>query len=383
MMQGRRRLLQFGLGMAVVPLLRMAEAGNDTSAAAGLTRAENFAHSGMKGFALGGVTKKDVAYFDALAATGARLGRVFFPFRKCASCTQFGRAANDIAAFRQILDWSGERGLRLVVVADFDEVDKATFWSNEALRDSMVDNWRWFARTFGNHPVLAGLDLLNEPNPPWTGGTLAGAHASWRPLAARAIAAIRAEGVTLPIVYEGVAGSGSLGLRDFQPFADRQIVYSIHHYVPHDITHQHVAPAWSRTIPYPAGPEWQLGGWDAELGPGPWNRQRMEKDLRDVIAFQRRYKVPIYVGEFSCVRWAPDGSRQRFIADCLDIYRKYGWSWTYHEFRGWPGWDAEIDSEVRGDDLTAHTLRTPDAPVMKLLREAMTTPRTSVVASPS
>lgn len=362
----RRHLLQLGLGMALSPLLPVASA-----TALKKTNAESFAHGGMKGFALGGVTKKDAAYFDALAATGANLGRVFFPFRKCKSCTQFGRAPNDVAAFRHILEWSRERGLQLVVVADFDDVDKAAFWNTPSLRESVVDNWRWFARTFGNDPVLAGLDLLNEPNPPWPSGRIAEAHESWRPLAAQAIAAIRAEGVELPIVYEGVAGGSSQGLREFQPFEDRQIVYSIHHYIPHDITHQHVSPNWSRTIPYPAGPEWQLGKWDAELGAGAWDRQRMEKDLRDAITFQRRHKVPLYVGEFSCVRWAPNGSRLRYIADCLDIYRKHGWSWSYHEFRGWPGWDAEIDSESRAE--TAE-VRTADAPVMKLLRTTIAEP---------
>jgi len=117
--------------------------------------------------------------------------------------------------------------------------------------------------------ALAGLDLMNEPNPPRSTGKLAEAHALWRPLAEAAIVGIRAAGVSLPIIYEGVGGGQAIGLRDFEPFRDRQVVYSIHLYTPHDITHQKVGPAWPRTIPYPAEPEWQLK--DSVLEAGGWN----------------------------------------------------------------------------------------------------------------
>ena len=85
-----------------------------------------------------------------------------------------------------------------------------------------------------------------------------------------------------------------------------------------------------------------------------------------MVEFQTRHDVPIYVGEFSCVRWAPNASAQRWVADCLALFTKFSWSWTYHEFRGWPGWDAEIDSA----DPSAST-RSIDAPVMHSLRRVM------------
>lgn len=353
----RRRVIQLVVGAAIFPALSWAAELRGV-----LATAASFANGRLKGFAIGPVGKRgsDVAYFDALAATGANVGRVFFPFRKCQNCEQWGRNADDIAALRQILDWCRKRGIQLVVAGDFEGTEMPSFWHNNALRSSFVANWKWFAGAFQNDPAIAGLDLMNEPNPPWPSGKVAEAHALWRPLAEQSIAAIREAGVTLPIIYEGVGGGQAIGLREFLPFSDPQVVYSIHLYTPHAITHQHVGSAWPQTIPYPAGAEWQLG--DVVAGIGAWDRSRLELSLRDVITFQRRFQVPIYVGEFSCVRWAPNGSVQRYIADCLAIFRQFGWSWSYHEFRGWSGWDAEIASEV-----SSVTARSPDAPVYKLL----------------
>ena len=357
----RRRLLHWGTAAALAP---MAITGRAT-ARPGVTQADDFRGGALKGFVLGGV-ERDVALLDAMARLGARLARVFFPLRRCRDCKQFGRADNDVQALRRLLDRAAALGMRLVVVGSFDGIDATAFWTDAELRASFVENWAWFARTFGNHPGLGGLDLMNEPNPPWPSGDIGQAQAAWHPLARAAMGAIRAAESRVPIVFEPVAGGSTLGMRGLRPFADRNVVYSIHFYTPHDITHQQVSAPWQRVIPYPAGTEWKLGRWDAELGVSRIDGLRLERELRHVVEFQTRHDVPIYVGEFSCVRWAPNASAQRWVADCLALFTKFSWSWTYHEFRGWPGWDAEIDST----DPSAST-RTIDAPVMQSLRRAM------------
>lgn len=354
----RRRLVQWAAATALVP--RCLSAAPTTTA-----HANDFRAGAFKGFVLGGV-ERDVVLLDSMAALGANLARVFFPLRRCRDCKQFGRAENDTHALRTLLDRAALLGMRLVVVGSFDGIEQATFWTDPELRASFVENWRWFARTFGDHPGLAGLDLMNEPNPPWPSGDIGQAQSAWHPLAQAAIAAIRDTGSSTPIVFEPVAGGNALGLRGMRPFADHNVVYSIHFYTPHDITHQRVSVPWPRVIPYPAGAEWGLGRWDAELGVSRIDGARLERELRLVVEFQARHDAPIYVGEFSCVRWAPNGSAQRWVADCLALFTKYSWSWTYHEFRGWPGWDAEIDSA----DPSAST-RSIDAPVMHRLRRAM------------
>ena len=358
---GRRDLLRWGCVAASAPFALSAAAAART----GVARADDFRGGALMGFVLGGV-ERDVGLLVAMATLGASLARVFFPLRRCRECRQFGRADNDIRALRRLLDRAALLGMRVVLVGSFDGIDEPAFWVDAELRASFVENWAWFATTFGDHPGLGGLDLMNEPNPPWPSGDIREAQAAWHPLAQAAIEGVRAAGSSVPIVFEPVAGGNTIGLRGMQPFADPNVVYSIHFYTPHDITHQRVSAPWQRVIPYPAGTEWGLGRWDVELGAGHIDLARLERELRLAVAFQTRHDVPMYIGEFSCVRWAPNGSAARWVADCLALFTKYSWSWTYHEFRGWPGWDAEIESAD-----PAATTRSIDAPVMQSLRRAM------------
>ena len=40
-------------------------------------------------------------------------------------------------------------------------------------------------------------------------------------------------------------------------------------------------------------------------------------------------------------RWAGAVGADRYIADCIALFREYGWDWTYHAFREWEGWSVE------------------------------------------
>jgi len=330
------------------------------------SRAREFAAGGLRGFNIGGPSHLGSDDLAALAQTGANLARVAFPLRRCASCAEFTRSDADESALQRLLDRCATLGIRLVIVAWFDRVDEAGFWFDSGLQADAVGQWSWLARRFGSHPAVAGLDLLNEPNPPWPGGKLADAQKPWTALAQRFVTAIRAEAPITPIVFEPVVGASPLGLRDAAPLADPGVVYSIHFYLPHDITHQRVTPQWQRAVPYPASANWRLAGGDAALGTGAFDKSRLMREMAHARAFQLKHDVPIYVGEFSCVRWAPGRSAHAWLADCLEIFTAHGWSWTYHEFRGWPGWDAEIDSQD-----PAVITRSPASPIMRMLTDTL------------
>jgi hypothetical protein len=329
--------------------------------------ADLFQHGQERGFVLGWADEtKDEAYFAGLANTGANLGRVFLQIPRDPTGTRFVLSESKIAVMQRIIDLASARHINLVIVGDFAGVDQPEFWHREDLKTSFVSHWRLMARTFGTDPTVVGFDLLNEPNPQSPTDDLAEKQAQWRALAERAIAAIRAEHVSTPIVFESIAGGAALFFKNLQPLADPQVVYSFHFYSPLAITHQHVHPEWNRTIPYPAGPEWALGRHDPDVGITAIDKRRLLEEMRYVIAFQQRYHRPIYVGEFSCVRWAPDHAAERYVGDLLAIFDQYQWSWTYHEFRGWTGWDAENAS---ADPQS--TARSSAAPVITLLRNAL------------
>jgi hypothetical protein len=258
-----------------------------------------------------------------------------------------------------------------VIACDLQPVDEREFWGSPKLQVSYVSCVGVLARFLSSRNAVVALDVLNEPNPMVLSGGLLEASEVWWRLAQQLVGEARASGLSGPVVVQGVAGGHPVGLRHFQPLDDSNVIYGVHFYTPHDITHQFVSDRWTRKIPYPAGSEWGLGAWDPELGTSGIDRSRLVQEVRHAVRFQQRHRVPILVGEFSCVRWAPSGSSTRYVADCLQIFSALGWSWVYHEFRGWPGWDPEIASE-----RPSSTVRSGTAPTyLTLLRYLKDAPR--------
>ena len=46
---------------------------------------------------------------------------------------------------------------------------------------------------------------------------------------------------------------------------------------------------------------------------------------------------------FSAACWAPDAGK--YLKDAISVFEEYGWDWTYHAFREWPGWSVELEGE--------------------------------------
>jgi hypothetical protein len=334
--------------------------------------ASSFEGSGCRGFALGRVTgrDRDDGYFDLVLRTGANIGRIFVPFEISRS-GEFRIPSRSLTALDRVVLFASERGLQLVIACELQPADEKEFWGSATLQAAYAVCVGRLAQHLKSRGATVALDILNEPNPTAHSGGLREASEVWSRLAQRLVGEIRGSGLGGPIVVQGVAGGSAVGLRYLEPIEDPNVVYSVHVYTPHDITHQFVSGRWTRAIPYPASVEWGLGAWDPELGVTRIDRERLVQELRHAIRFQQRHRVPILVGEFSCVRWAPDGSSTRYVADCLRIFSSLGWSWIYHEFRGWPGWDAEMGSERR-----TPAFRSSSAPTYRVLLDSLrSTPR--------
>ena len=102
--------------------------------------------------------------------------------------------------------------------------------------------------------------------------------------------------------------------------------------------------------------------WEGLLGSQHWDRDRIGEYLRPALAYQARHQVPIYVGEFSAARWLGDDGN-RYLHDCIRWFEQWGWNWSYHSWREYQGWDAEM-SNTDPNDLTRYR----DTPRMRLLR---------------
>jgi hypothetical protein len=321
----------------------------------------------LRGFTTDNLPHLETETLTALAATGANIARVGLDLTACTRSDIDCLPAMLADRLLATLTAARREGLGVVLLGSADIDGKQPLWGDASLQSRFVGAWRSVASLVRDQPALVGLDLLNEPHPPMPDGRTAPAQAQWMALASRTIDAIRDTGCTTPIVLEGVAGGSVLGLAGLVPPVRSGVVYSFHFYTPHEITHQGVSAHWSRRIPYPADASHGLGGWDAKLGVGPIDRQRLRAELRPVRDFQQRHGVPIYVGEFGCVRWAPEGSALRWVGDCLDLFEEEQWHWTFHSFRTWPGWDAEVEA----DEPPASRRRSASAPLMRRLQRAM------------
>ena len=199
-------------------------------------------------------------------------------------------------------------------------------FANAACQKRFVEIWQHIARRYKTAKCVWGYDLLNEP----LENTVAEGLADWQELAERAARAIRKIDPERAIIVEPAPWGGPDGLDQLQPLDVPNVLYSVHMYRPHQFTHQGVHSRTAKPLRYPG-----------VIAGARWDKAQLEKALKPVIDFQKTYGVHIFLGEFSAIRWAPDGSAHRYIRDCIEIFEKYGWDWTYHAFREWSGWSVE------------------------------------------
>ncbi len=70
-----------------------------------------------------------------------------------------------------------------------------------------------------------------------------------------------------------------------------------------------------------------------------WNKEFQKLILQPAREFQLKYNVPIYVGEFSTVRWGDPEMSARWLREAIEIFEEFGWSWSYCMLNAWTGWD--------------------------------------------
>ncbi len=221
-----------------------------------------------------------------------------------------------------------KQGIRVVLdlhvsPGGLDAAGHSRVLNNPAFADAFVQLWAGLARRYAGNPTIWGYDLLNEPR---TGSKRSG-YRAWASLAERTARRIRRFDATRPIIIESPYGAPSL-LRYLPAPPVAHCVYSVHMYHPGEFTHQGL-------FERPMGVRYRSAT----------DKGKVKRMLDKVTAFQKRHRVPIYVGEFSAVRWAPFDDAHDYLRDCVQYFERRGWNWTYHAFREYDGWSVEIGSE--------------------------------------
>ena len=198
-----------------------------------------------------------------------------------------------------------------------------------------VEVWQKMASRYKGRRVIWGFDLVNEPDDSMVGEDCL----DWNNLADKTARAIRAIDPERTLIIEPNQWGGAQGFAAFEPLDLAGIVYSFHFYQPMLFTHQgiHGNPAG---VTYPG-----------LIGQERWDRDALERAMQPAIEFARKYRVHMYVGEFSAIRTAPGDSAAKYLADVIGIFERHGFDWSYHAYREWQGWSLEhegpLDRPVR------------------------------------
>ena len=232
---------------------------------------------------------------------------------------------------RFVLPMAARHGLKVVLDLHVppggrDAGAEANMFYDEKYASHFVGLWRRIARRFRGREGIYGYDLINEPSQK----RAAAPGLDFWNLQRRAAEAVREEDPAATIVMESNEWDAPATFASLKPLALSNVVYQVHMYEPFAYTHQRVLG----TRP------WTVGWPNAEKG---WDRAFLEKTLKPVRDFQLKHGARIYGGESSAVCWAPDA--WRYLRDCISLFEEYGWDWTYHAFREWPGWSPEHEGE--------------------------------------
>lgn len=330
-------------------------------------RMKLFRDGALRGFALAELPDNGreiytEADFADLAATGANVVRVSIQLRKCNNCEQYRAPDEDILYVERVLTHGERYGFRVVVVLLATPWgNQSDYWESDRLKADIVRHWVEVAMRLKSFSALLAYDMINEPVVP--GATRVKGLVQWHDLASKIARELRAVDPNTPVMFEPTAWGLPGSFWQTEPLAITGVVYSFHFYAPHEFTSQGL-PGYPDSLAYPSN---------------GLHKQRLSQELNEARGFAATYKVPMFVGEFSCVRWAPAGSCPRYLEDAVSLFEAEGWGWAYHCWRCYQGWDAEVPEDVpqaqRAGHLPEH--RRADSPTLLLLKKSMERNRNS------
>ena len=292
---------------------------------------------GFRGFNLGAMSHPSLTEEDYrdISRYGANLVRIGVKAERCDSCETFSVAADEWEHMERTVAMGRKYGFKVILVlTPMPEGQESVYWDKPELKKSLITIWAKVAARFKGNPVIAGYDLINEPVQPKDRNVPVGTTEYWRPLAIAMVQAIRAVDPLVTIIFEPSpyalpAGFWPSGV-PLAPLPFLRIVYSFHFYIPYEVTCQGL-PGYPGIHSYPSG---------------DYTKVLLSNYLEYVRIFTRAHGLPIYVGEFSIVRWAPGDSVEQYLGDVIDLIETEGWDWTYHSFREYEGWDSEFTQSL-------------------------------------
>lgn len=208
--------------------------------------------------------------------------------------------------------WALENDLNAIV--DLHHVEFDGKLSKAATTERIVWLWQEIAARYKNrNPEKVFFELRNEPHDIKPG--------DWRSQAREIIKAVRKITPDHTLIVGFHDWNGRQALIDSEPFADPNIIYTFHYYDPFIFTHQRATWAGEGLsdlayVPFPARKNYQIQA--PSSAKGKWvetlignyekdsNAEKMFSDLKAVQKWSKKYKVPVFMGEFGSFNLQPE-----------------------------------------------------------------------------
>lgn len=297
------------------------------------------------------ITENDIRFIASLGFDHVRL-----PVDEIVLWKEDG--SPDEAAFALLLralDWV--RAAKLRVIVDLHSVrahhfnasnegGHNTLWTDPAAQVHFLDLWRQLSARLRSYPNdFLAYEIMNEPT--------AEDPADWNKLVARSMAFIRSVEPGRVVVIGGNMWQIPQMLPLLQvPAGDRNIILSMHTYVPLLLTHHKASwvPAPIRDYPGPVaypGPIVDAPTLTKLVAAYPkeqfdflkdttdnWGPARLRQEFEPAIARAKELGLQLYCGEFGCLPTVPRAARLAYYRDIVGVFEANGLAWANWEYKG-------------------------------------------------
>ncbi len=273
-----------------------------------------------------------------VAATGANIIRKFMNITRTGD--DYSLQAGELVSMDSLVIKGARNGVYIVPTMFLDPdfggagLGNTDLWGSDAShlarKASAASLWAFIANRYKLNTWVAAYDIWNEPRVNFN-------YAEVIKFQTQCLDSIRSKDANHVVMIECISNDMFAMML---PLGYTNIVYSPHGYSTLKITHQGVGETVRNAYP--------LITSTANLT-APWNITNLSQQHDNVRIMSRRFHVPIFIGEFSCVAWAPAStgssgwSSTEWINDNITLLEAEGWSWAYHNFRGgFTGWEPEV-----------------------------------------
>lgn len=231
---------------------------------------------------------------------GEYINFVYWPLNKFDACRDIFVREGMSVFFVQMNPFGGYSGHRMNLFYDVKNYERNF--------DGFIDSWKYIVDRYKDDPVVAGFELINEPQVPKTvkigKKTKAGIDVY---LALMQQTALELRQLTDKIFLVPCPGTSPAGFKDMKPIRDPNTYYPFHYYEKTEITHQG-----------PRGRKKYIS-----------STSKIKKDLEPAMAFARKFKQAIVNTEFGCMKFHEENQAE-WIDDVMDVFYEYGISSTYN-----------------------------------------------------